>query len=183
MKTPDLHAPQEIKKKADVITCELRSKGLSQYKNLIDGLHMLPGIMRAKLDPIFLANLLGINPKDLSEEITAFEVQWQIRRRGVENRLIIGDPVPQPDQTLIRMLVRAHQWVQDMRAGVSLKQIAYRESVTAAYIRTRSRLAFLSPQIQKAILTGLLPPEFTTNRILQMKIPLDWQRQNNLFGL
>ena len=110
---------------------------------------MLPGIMRAKLDPMFLADLLGIKPKDLSEEITTFEVQWQIRRRGVENRLIIGDPVPQPDQTLIRMLTRAHQWVQDMRAGTSLKQITYKESVTAAYIRTRSRLAVLSPQIQQ----------------------------------
>ena len=137
------------RKKADVITCELRFKGLRQYKNLIEGLHMLPGIMRAKLDPMFLADLLGIKPKNLSEEITTFEVQWQIRRRGVENRLIIGDPVPQPDQTLIRMLTRAHQWVQDMRAGTSLKQITYKESVTAAYIRTRSRLAVLSPQIQQ----------------------------------
>jgi len=32
-----------------------------------------------------------------------------------------------------------------------------------------------------AILSGTLSPEFTTNRILQIKIPRDWQLQNTRF--
>jgi hypothetical protein len=32
-----------------------------------------------------------------------------------------------------------------------------------------------------AILSGTLSPEFTTSRILQIKIPRDWQLQNTRF--
>ena len=139
--------------------------------------------MRVKLDTKGLAKALGIKAEELSEELIEFELPWQRKRRGVENKLIIGDPEPEPDLTLIRMLVKAHQWVQEMKDGIPLKQIANNLGVTPAYIRTRSKLAFLSPQIQKAIVKGTLSPEFTTNQILSIKIPRDWQLQNTLFGV
>ena len=70
---------------------------------------------------------------------------------------------------------------QNCREGWGI--IAKKHGVTTAYIRTRSRLAFLSPKIQQAIVTGTLDPKFTTRHIMGMKIPSDWQSQEALFGL
>ena len=181
--SPDLHQAKPPKKCATTIITGLRSNGLGQYNDLIDSLRLHPRILRVKLDTKGLAKLLGINIEDLSEELVEFELPWQKKRRGVENKLIIGDPVPEPDLILIRMLAKAHQWVQEMKDGTPLKQIANNLGVTPAYIRTRSKLSFLSPQIQQAIVKGTLSPEFTTNQILSMKIPRDWQLQNTLFGV
>jgi len=86
-----------------------------------------------------------------------------------------------PDQTLIKLLDQAHGWVEKLKDGVSLKVIAAQKKVTPAYIRTRSKLAFLSPKVQKAILDGALDPAYTANRLVRMKIPLDWREQESLF--
>ncbi len=182
-KSPDLHKAKPSQKCATAIIASLRSNGLGQYKDLIYSLRLHPKILRVKLDKKGLAKLLSINIEDLSEELIEFELPWQKKRRGVENKLIIGDPEPEPDLILIRMLAKAHQWVQEMKDGIPLKQIALSLGVTPAYIRTRSKLSFLSPQIQTAIVKGTLPVEFTTNQILSMKIPRDWQLQNTLFGV
>ncbi len=182
-KSPDLHKAKPSQKCATAIIASLRSNGLGQYKDLIYSLRLHPKILRVKLDKKGLAKLLSINIEDLSEELIEFELPWQKKRRGVENKLIIGDPEPEPDLILIRMLAKAHHWVQEMKDGIPLKQIALSLGVTPAYIRTRSKLSFLSPQIQTAIVKGTLPVEFTTNQILSMKIPRDWQLQNTLFGV
>ncbi|MCG7519078.1 hypothetical protein [Ruegeria sp. Ofav3-42] len=70
-----------------------------------------------------------------------------IRRRGVEAKVIAGEMAPQPDPHLRSMLIRAHGWARDLKAGVQLMEIARRESVPGAFIRTRAQLAFLSPKI------------------------------------
>ena len=181
--SPNLHQAKPLQKCTTSIITNLRSSGLAQYNDLIDSLRLHPKTLRVKLDADALAKSLGIKIENLSEELMEFELPWQKKRRGVENKLIIGDPSPEPDLVLIRSLAKAHQWVQDMKDGISLKQIALNQNVTPAYIRTRSKLAFLSPQIQTAIVKGTLSPEFTTNQILSMKIPRDWQRQNTLFGV
>lgn len=77
--------------------------------------------------------------------------------------------------------VDTHGWVEKLKDGVSLKVIAAQKKVTPAYIRTRSKLAFLSPKVQEAILDGALDPAYTANRLVRMKIPLDWREQESLF--
>ncbi len=61
-------------------------------------------------------------------------------------------------------------------------EIARRESVSGAFIRTRAQLAFLSPIIQAAILDGTQPPELTLKRLVSVTHPLDWSEQERLFG-
>ena len=182
-KSPDLHQAKPSQKCALAIITSLRSNGLSHYKGLIASLRLHPKILQIGLDADPLAKALDIDVEDLPDNIIDFELPWQKKRRGVENKLIIGDPAPEPDLILIRMLAKAHHWVQEMKDGISLKKIAHNLDVTPAYIRTRSKLAFLSPQIQHAIIKGTLSTEFTTNQILSMKIPRDWQLQNSLFGV
>ena len=182
-KTPDLQGINSIQKRTAAIICKLRSKGLMQYGELIENILAQPTTVRIKLDVKRLAENLGVIPEELSNEVVEFEYPWQFRRRGVENKIIIGSPAAEPDQVLIRTLAKAHQWTREMRDGVSPKVIAQRQGVTPGYIRTRSKLAFLSPKIQQAIVKGTLSPEFTTNKIMQMTIPRDWHHQHSLFEL
>jgi site-specific DNA recombinase len=178
-----LHRESSNSKKVISFIKAFRSKGLLICRDIIRDIHVHPKTIRIRLDATNTARSLGVNADELSDELIEFEAPWIFKRRGVENRIIIGDAAPEPDQTLIRNLATAHQWVHEMKAGTPLGQIALKQGVTPAYIRTRSRLAFLSPKIQQSIIKGSLPPMFTTNRILQMKIPLDWRHQDTLFGI
>ena len=182
-KSSDLHGSNSNRKKVISFIKALRSEGLLQYSKIIRDIHVHPKTIRVRLDVIKTASSLGIKVDKLSDELIEFETAWTFKRRGVENRIIIGDPAPEPDQTLIRNLATAHQWVHEMKTGTPLGEIALKQGVTPAYIRTRSRLAFLSPKIQQSILKGTFSPMFTTNKILQMKTPLDWNHQNSLFGI
>ncbi|WP_226698656.1 hypothetical protein [Ruegeria profundi] len=89
---------------------------------------------------------------------------------------------PQPDPHLRSMLIRAHGWARDLKAGVQLMEIARQEGVPGAFIRTRAQLAFLSPKIQAAILDGTQPPELTLKRLVSVTHPLDWAEQERHFG-
>ena len=183
IESPDLQGAGSIQKEAAGTIDLLRSKGLLQYGDLIERVQIQRTTMLIKLDGKVLGDKLGIPPDGLSSALVEFEVPWTFRKRGVENKIIVGSPAPEPDQVLICTLAKAHQWGQEMKNGVSPKAIAQRQGVTPGYIRTRSKLSFLSPKIQQAIVKGTLSPEFTTNKIMQMTIPRDWHHQHSLFGL
>ena len=77
-------------------------------------------------------------------------VPMQLRRRGVETRLVIpGEAVTasRTDPTLLRALARGHQWFGDLASGraVSTKQIADREGLSDSYVRHVVPLGLLAP--------------------------------------
>jgi len=110
------------------------------------------------------------------------EAPFELRRRGVEGKILVGDREPEPDQTLLRALARAHAWTVNLRNGKPLSEIAAATGHSESYIRTRAQLAFLSPAIQKAIFEGCQPPGLTLERIVRKPVPLDWDRQARLYG-
>ena len=134
------------------------------------------------LDREALAAALEMAPGKLAERVISIDVQFEVRRRGVESRIVVGDMRPVPDRTLLRGLVKAHKWASDLRAGVPISKIARRDQVTEAYIRTRAQLAFLAPCIQKAILEGTQPADVTLERLVRMTLPLDWHAQERTLG-
>jgi site-specific DNA recombinase len=54
--------------------------------------------------------------------------------------------------------------------------------LTESHIRQRLRLAYLAPDIIRAIAEMRAPPELTLDRILKVKFPLEWNAQRRLFG-
>ena len=67
-------------------------------------------------------------------------VSMQLRRRGVETRLVIpGEAVAasRTDPALLRALARGYQWFSELASGgaVSTKQIATREKLSHSYVR------------------------------------------------
>ena len=80
----------------------------------------------------------------------------QLKRRGVELRLIVGDhnrSAAIVDLSLLKAVARAHRWFDEISTGKarSLAAIAAREGLAVRYVGRLIRLAFLAPDIVEAI--------------------------------
>jgi len=81
------------------------------------------------------------------------------------------------DRALIGGLRNAHGFVGAMqRAGAAAK------APVRAYDWQLSLVAFLAPDIQRAILEGRQPPGFNLERLVHQEIPLAWADQRTAFG-
>ncbi|WP_170752105.1 recombinase family protein [Ruegeria lacuscaerulensis] len=166
---------------ADLVTRLQRQAGQVGAALLTKG-KIARGHIDLELNPKTLASAICIAADHLHPDLTHITASFDLRRRGVETKVIAGDMAPQPDPHLRSMLIRAHGWARDLKAGVQLMEIARRKRVPGAFIRTRAQLAFLSPKIQAAILDGTQPPELTLKRLVSVAHPLDWAEQERLFG-
>ncbi len=97
---------------------------------------------------------------------------------GVKRNRVKRDP------TLIRGLQKAHQLAKAMgwRADDGdLAELTIKQPDTA-YDRKLVRLAFLAPDIQRAILAGEQSPSLTLARLLHEPIPTDWADQRRAYA-
>ncbi len=114
----------------------------------------------------------------------------RIKRRGVETRLILegagnGTAAPKPDPALIKAVVRAHRWFDDLVSGRarSLGDIAKAEGVSDRYVSHLMPLAFLAPEIVEAILAGTQPVDLTAETLTRRtELPLPWAKQKAQLG-
>ncbi len=86
----------------------------------------------------------------------------QLKRRGVELRLIVGDhnrSAAIVDLSLLKAVARAHRWFDEISTGRarSLAAIAAREGLAVRYVGRLIRLAFLAPEIVESIVEGRQP--------------------------
>ena len=101
----------------------------------------------------------------------------QLRRRGVEARIVTGLEQPSVDRVLCRTLARALAWMDQVRAGTSIAAIAQSEGVSERFIRARLPLALLSPQIVAAIEQGRQPASLSTELLVRTPLPSNWDEQ------
>lgn len=115
-------------------------------------------------------------------------VPVRLRRRGVEMRLVLegaGNGNARPDPALVKAVVRAHKWFDDLVSGraTSLKAIARAEGCGDRYVGQLMPLAFLGPDIVEAILAGTQPVELTAETLTKrIDLPLSWAEQKALLG-
>jgi len=140
------------------------------------------GSVALSLNVETLARQLGLKPDEIDPSVLLIQAPFEVRRRGVEGKIVTGDHEPAPDRTLLRALARAHAWTTALRNGTPLSDLAATTSHSAPFIRTRGQLAILSPAIQRAILDGRQPPELTLETIIRKPIPLDWDVQARIYG-
>ena len=111
----------------------------------------------------------------------------ELRRLGKEKRLIVAAHVPKsnPDQALIKAIVRAHDWFEMLknRKVESISDLARTENVQRTYPSRIIPLAFLAPDITEAILEGQQPIDLTLDRLMTaMPLPLAWDAQRTALG-
>jgi site-specific DNA recombinase len=161
----------------------LASKGDAALWPLIAEINLTKGTLRITLATEELAAALNIRPEALNCALTTFEYPFQLRRRGVETRLVSSRPEPLPDPVLQQNLARAHRWAKALRGGQSLTKLAKSEGCSESSLRSRLMLAFLAPSIQRAIIDGTIAPEWTTDRLLRQNLSADWLQQANCLDL
>jgi len=114
----------------------------------------------------------------------SIEVPVRFRRRGVEAKLVVvsrQQAASEPDANLVKALARAHEWWGRIVRGDAkgIGDIARAEGLNRAYITRFLCLAFLAPEITKAILEGRQPTELTAKRVITsaLKSSLLWADQ------
>ena len=104
----------------------------------------------------------------------------EIVRTG--GRRLVGET--RVDRSLTRGLARAHAFVRQAKASPELTVggIARKGGATESYVRRLSRLAFLAPDIQQAIVDGRQPLGVNLERLMRIDLPLSWARQRAVLG-
>lgn len=84
---------------------------------------------------------------------------------------------PQPDRVLIAALRKAHAMLRTERGLPTIET-----APTSPYERNILRLAFLAPDIQRAILEGRQPHHLNLETLKSIELPLRWSRQREVLG-
>lgn len=93
-----------------------------------------------------------------------------------------GD-ISEPDLSLVRIIARAHAWLEDLKAGASYKEIAVRNAIDQRLVARTVRFAFLAPDVTRAILTGREPQGLTSQGLIRIPhLPADWDAQRKLLA-
>ena len=85
-----------------------------------------------------------------------------------------------PDEGLVQGLRKAHRTVRDL--GLFGPPAMATRSAASQYERRRTRLAFLAPDLQRALLAGDQPIGITLESLVGGDIPLAWADQRKLFA-
>jgi site-specific DNA recombinase len=106
-------------------------------------------------------------------------IPFQCSSRAGRNQIIAGrTDGPRRDPALIRALRQAHARLQRDPDGA----ITLEDAPAAFRARRILRLAFLAPDLQRAILDGTQPRQLTLARFIDSDIPLLWSDQKRLFA-
>ena len=130
--------------------------------------------MRAHLLP---GEIADADPADPSHLRLSLSVRFQTR--GGHAEIIGGAPAAsKPDPVLIKALRAAHALLPTDRTGTPCLEAAPESS----YQRRIIRLAFLTPDLQAAILAGRQAPSLNLAAVMTDDLPLSWEGQRQLFG-
>jgi site-specific DNA recombinase len=125
------------------------------------------------------------------DTVVRYAVPARIRRRGVEMRIVIdgaerGSSQREPDPALIKAVVRARGWFDDLVSGRvrTYGEIAKREGVTKRYVGHLIPLAFLAPEVVHNILAGSQPIDLTAETLAKRtKLLRIWAEQKIELGM
>ena len=161
----------------------IRAKGIAFIAPAISSGSIRTGRLNLNLDAETIAAHIGVHANGIAPQILTLSTAFTCRRRGMETKIIAGDQAPEPDQTLTRALRNAHRWVNELKSGTPIKQIAADNACSDSYVRRVIPLATLSPKLQEAILSGSQPENLTLETLIRTHIPLDWAAQEIRFDL
>jgi DNA invertase Pin-like site-specific DNA recombinase len=141
-------------------------------------------INRKALDERLLDREAPSQSKGKDRRPIQIEVPVRFRRRGVEAKLIVPDQrkaTSESDANLVKALARAHDWFGRILRGEAsgVGEIACAESLDRTYVTRVICLAFLSPEITNAVLTGRQPTTLTVKWLISSALaqPLLWPDQ------
>lgn len=132
-------------------------------------------------------SVAALMPNNSDSAVTIVrDIPMKMRRRGVEVQLIINGAYPaRVDQTLLKTIVYAHKWFNDLLSGRvrNIAEIVSREGKDKSYVSRVMNLAFLAPDITENIISGRQPADLSAGKLIRrINLPLDWDKQCQLLG-
>ena len=125
----------------------------------------------------------GAGPNDVAHQI---ELPWSDRPKSPFARIEEPNGVTDnnADPALLQAIVWGHAWIRALSDGTytSVEDLASSIRVHPKTVRNTMRLAFLAPDITKAILFGDQPATLTPTK-LQAALPLSWMEQQQALGI
>jgi site-specific DNA recombinase len=115
-------------------------------------------------------------------------IEATLRRRGVEARFLLNGSSAgggRPDANLTTLIARAHRCLALLTTGGlgSMDAVAEAISLPASEVSRILPLAFLAPDIVRAILAGDQPVTLIAERLKRLpSLPFDWATQRRLLG-
>ena len=153
-----------------------------QVLGIVGAARFADGAVAIDLDPGEIARRLQIARTSISSEALSLRLPFRQRRRGVENRLVIGAGQPARDDILISNIARASAWREALCMGEDLATIAARDGIAVNYLGAMLNFAFLSPKLVRLICEGRQPPILTTNWIRRHGLPVSWAEQDHIIA-
>ena len=125
--------------------------------------------------------------QEISDEIeVTLDVSFQ--RCGIESKIIVQGATtdhahPRTVQAIQNALHHALEWNAELISGnaASMKSVANRHGVSQCYLSDQLKLAWLSPDIMKAIFNGKVPSTLSLVK-LKKGFPLAWDQQSASLG-
>ena len=185
------HQVSEMETNADELKGKLTSTCIeTQRKTLIDL------ISRITISPKDLTLDLRrdvlipqcIKPTKTKDNIISLTYPLQMKRRGVEAKLIIGGvALGQPDPELIKLIAKARDWYDGLKSGryESIKDIGATHKLDNGDVSRTLSLAFLAPSIVHDIVAGNHPVDLTPRDLSRKasRLPLNWAQQRKFLGM
>jgi site-specific DNA recombinase len=104
--------------------------------------------------------------------------------KGIVHRPTAAPPIaPEARDALLAAIAKARAWIEDLRLGRigTLAEIADREGLGERHVRLLAPLAFVSPAVVAAIVSGAAPADLTVTGLAKA-LPHSWATQQGRFA-
>lgn len=161
----------------------LQEKGrVTDRLSLIERADLRQAFLTVRLDLSMLADHLGCPPERISPVELTIEAPFQMRRRGVELKLHLGEAPAEFDRTLVQNIVKGRSWLAMVIAGKSFSEIAASAGVSKRRVQDVTNLALLAPDVLDRIAAGEQPDGLTTDYLIKTRFSAVWCEQREQFA-
>ncbi|WP_300064632.1 hypothetical protein [uncultured Roseobacter sp.] len=105
-------------------------KDISHMLDLVERIDLSPGALTITIDPVKLVAKIKVGADEINEGVQTISAPFQLRKRGVEIKLVLADASDSTDDTLIRTIAKAHLRFEQIGAGRTLSEIANSKGTT-----------------------------------------------------
>lgn len=98
----------------------------------------------------------------------SFIIPYKIGIIDNGKKIIIGDIEKEEkyrDKQLIKLIIKAYEWHNDILNGKTIKEISQKESVSVRYILRLLQISFINPKIIKQIIDGKQARNLTRSKL------------------
>ena len=149
---------------------------------LIERVDLSPGNLTVLLDRNALARKLSCQQETISQTGLTIEAPFQMRRRGVELKLHLGDPPQEIDRTLVENIEKGRRWLAMIVNGKTFSEIAERDGVSTRRVQDVANLALIAPDVIDAIASGEQPNGLSTAYLIKTRFSAVWSEQRAQFN-